>query len=82
MPSEVYKALVKAGYTGTEQEMYATFANNSVTSTAIGNWSYAYNVLTSAGNAGDVLTNNGAGIAPTWEPPTGGGGNSYFPSGW
>lgn len=81
MPSEVYSILVKAGYKGTEQEMFRTFAHNSVSSLSISNWNYAYAILSATGAAGTVLTSNGAGVAPTWQAPSGGG-NSYFPSGW
>jgi len=34
----------------------------------------------SSGNSGDVLTSNGAGSAPTWEAPSGGGGGSVSAS--
>lgn len=30
------------------------------------------------GNTGDVLTSNGAGVAPSFQPPTGGGGGTNF----
>jgi hypothetical protein len=82
MPSEVYSILVKAGYKGTEQEMYRTFAQDGVSSTTSANWNWAYNILNSSTVAGTVLTSNGAGVAPTWQAPSGGSSNSYFPSGW
>jgi hypothetical protein len=82
MPSEVYSILVRAGYKGTEQEMYRTFAQNGVSSTTTANWNWAYNILNSSTVAGTVLTSNGAGVAPTWQAPSGGSSNSYFPSGW
>lgn len=82
MPSEVYSILAKAGYKGTEQEMFRTFAYGSVSSTTVGNWNWSYTVLSSSTVAGTVLTSNGAGVAPTWQVPAGGSSNSYFPSGW
>lgn len=80
MPSEVYTVLVKAGYKGTEQEMYRTFAHEGTSSTAIGNWNWSYNILNSSTIAGTILTSNGAGVAPTWQAPA--VVNSYDPAGW
>ena len=82
MPSEVYNTLVRAGYKGTEQQMFRTFLLDGITTGAINNWTIAYNLLMSSTIAGDVLTSNGAGVPPTWQTPSSGGGNSYFPSGW
>jgi hypothetical protein len=36
----------------------------------------AWTINGSSGNSGDVLTSNGAGTAPTWETPSGGGGGA------
>lgn len=57
MPSEVYSILVKAGYKGTEQEMFRTFAHNSVSSLSISNWNYAYAILSATGAAGMANSN-------------------------
>lgn len=69
MPSEVYSILVKAGYKGTEQEMYRTFALNGISPSIIANWTAGYNLIKAVSNAGDVLTSNGAGTDPTWQAP-------------
>lgn len=80
MPSDVYKALINAGFKGTEQEMFRTFAFEGTSSTAIGTWNWSYNVLSSSTIVGTVLTSNGAGVAPTWQAPV--VTHSYDPSGW